>query len=250
MTVHLFGATSSPSCPAFCLRHVVDIFGADYSTEARDTIRRNFYVDDCLVSVLTKEKAVVLIEEVSEMLKRAGFNLTKWVCNKEHVLQNVQENKRTTTIKSVPTASTADERVLGINWNVATDEFRVKTKLASKLDTRRGVLSMSHSFFDPMVFIVPVLLEPKLPMRELSEREWDVALKSDEVERWEFGSSRCNTSKILKLIVALNQGFPTCGTRTTGGTRKLFKWYARDFPKMQKKNRFHGILPNTFVLHN
>ena len=93
----------------------MDTFGADYSTKARNTIRRNFYVDDYLVSVRTEEEAGVLIQEVSEMLKRAGFNLTKWICNKGHVFQIVEENKRATTMKSVPTASTADERVLGIN---------------------------------------------------------------------------------------------------------------------------------------
>ena len=34
----------------------------------------------------------------------------------------------------------------------------------------------------------------------------------------------------------LVQGFPTCGTRTTGGTRKLSKWYARSFSKNAKKS--------------
>ena len=37
------------------------------------------------------------------------------------------------------------------------------------------------------------------------------------------------------ILYCLDQGLPTCGTRTTGGTQKLFKWYARYFPKMQKE---------------
>ena len=40
---------------------------------------------------------------------------------------------------------------------------------------------------------------------------------------------------ILRPCFSLNQGFPTCGTRTTGGTRNLFWWYARYFPKIQKE---------------
>jgi len=29
--------------------------------------------------------------------------------------------------------------------------------------------------------------------------------------------------------VYLDQGFPTCGTRTTSGTRRSLRWYARNF---------------------
>ena len=57
-----------------------------------------------------------------------------------------------------------------------TYEFCVKIKLASKAYTRRGVLSMSHFLFDPMGFVAPVLLEPKLLMRNISDREWDEAI--------------------------------------------------------------------------
>ena len=45
--------------------------------------------------------------------------------------------------------------------------------------------------------------------------------------------------------ILLTQGFPTCGTRTTGGTRKLSKWYARCFPKMHKKCLFSQKLSHT-----
>ena len=47
----------------------------------------------------------------------------------------------------------------------------------------------------------------------------------------------CKIEKLLTetKLNLLNRGFPTSGTRTTGGTRKLFKWYARHFSKMQKE---------------
>ena len=137
------------------------------------------------MSVQTEEEAVNLIHEVSEMLQRAGFNLNKWVCYSKHVFRNVEEDKRASIMRSLPIDSIVNERVLGVNWNVAKDEFRVKVKLSSKPYTRRGILSMWHSLFDPMGFVAPVLLEPKLLMRELSGREWDEALQPDEVERWE-----------------------------------------------------------------
>ena len=47
MNVHLFGATSSPSCANYSLRCTAEEFGDGYDDESRSTINRNFYVDDC-----------------------------------------------------------------------------------------------------------------------------------------------------------------------------------------------------------
>lgn len=62
MLVHLFGATSSPSCAGFCLRKAADEFEGEFDPATIETIRKNFYVDDCLKSVTETEKAVKLIE--------------------------------------------------------------------------------------------------------------------------------------------------------------------------------------------
>ena len=35
--------------------------------------------------------------------------------------------------------------------------------------------------------------------------------------------------------VTLDQWFPTCGTRTTNGTRKPPRWYARYYPEIYMK---------------
>ena len=37
MKVHLFGASSSPSCDAFCLRQTVVMYGDEYSEKTADT---------------------------------------------------------------------------------------------------------------------------------------------------------------------------------------------------------------------
>jgi len=52
MTVHLFSATSSPSCAAYSLKSTARENAASCSPEAVKTVERNFYVDDLLKSVL------------------------------------------------------------------------------------------------------------------------------------------------------------------------------------------------------
>ena len=73
MKVNLLGASSSPSRAAFCLRQTVVMYGNTYYKKAADTIRRNFYVDDCLVFCETPEKAITLIREMMKLLKACGF---------------------------------------------------------------------------------------------------------------------------------------------------------------------------------
>ena len=50
MTTHLFGGVWSPSCANYALRCTAEDFKDAYPDEVRETVRRNFYVDDCLKS--------------------------------------------------------------------------------------------------------------------------------------------------------------------------------------------------------
>ena len=45
--------------------------------------------------------------------------------------------------------------------------------MAVKAFTRRGLLSMVSSIFDPLGFVAPILTAPKLWLRELKEQDWD-----------------------------------------------------------------------------
>ena len=51
MQVHLFGATSSPSCAGFALHKTVEDNQQDFDSDVGQTVLDNFYVDDCLKSV-------------------------------------------------------------------------------------------------------------------------------------------------------------------------------------------------------
>ena len=46
MTVHLFGATSSPSCANFALRKTAKDNATESNSQAVETVLKNFYVDE------------------------------------------------------------------------------------------------------------------------------------------------------------------------------------------------------------
>ena len=79
--VHLFGSLSSPSCANFCLRKTADDHKDSFDEEVVKTVKRNFYVDDCLKSTTTVNEAVKLSGDLSKLLGKGGFHLTKWMSN-------------------------------------------------------------------------------------------------------------------------------------------------------------------------
>lgn len=77
MTVHLFGATSSPSCCNFALHRTAEKHKDGFPPKVAETVMKNMYVDDCLTSVSTKEDAKSLIQDISTLCQMGGFRLTK-----------------------------------------------------------------------------------------------------------------------------------------------------------------------------
>ena len=88
MLIHLFGATSSPSCASFALRQTAEDNKNYFDPVTVETVQRNFYVDDCLKSVETEEEANELQEELRLLLSQGGFHLTKFMSNSMKVLES------------------------------------------------------------------------------------------------------------------------------------------------------------------
>ncbi|KAK3541659.1 hypothetical protein QTP86_034663, partial [Hemibagrus guttatus] len=81
MVVHLFGATSSPSCANFALRRCAEDNKDFFTQQVFETIMYSFYVDDCLASVASEQEAIFLYKDLKNICAKGGFHLTKWISN-------------------------------------------------------------------------------------------------------------------------------------------------------------------------
>lgn len=97
MMVHLFGATSSPSCCGYALRRVAQDNRLGMGENILYTIRRSFYVDDWLQSFNTSEDAAKTVKDLRVLLAESGFRLTKFVSNHQDSLSLVPEVDKLTT---------------------------------------------------------------------------------------------------------------------------------------------------------
>ena len=113
MLVHLFGATSSPSCASFCLKKTASDNQGDFDVETITTVDRNFYVDDCLKSVPATDKAARLSGQLRELLSRGGFRLTKWISNDRNVIATVPVTERAPSVVNLDLEDLPVERTFG-----------------------------------------------------------------------------------------------------------------------------------------
>ena len=170
MEVHLFGATSSPSCASFCLRQVARDFGHLHDPLTSDIVTNSFYADDCLVSFKSEEEATRIVEKLTQLLKKGGFYLTKWATNNPKVLSSISEKERSAELQNLEFHEASNQRVLGIQWILKEDEFAFNVLLPLKSLTRRGVLSAISTLFDSLGFVAPITLEPKLLLQDLRKK--------------------------------------------------------------------------------
>ena len=81
-----------------------------------EAVRRNFYVDDCLVSVATVEQAQSFAKDLKYLLLQGGFSLKKWASNYHEALVKLPEDDLAPSVQNLNLGS-ADEyeqRVLGV----------------------------------------------------------------------------------------------------------------------------------------
>ena len=187
MTVHLFSAKSSPSCASFCLRQTAKEFAKYYDPQISEIVFKNFYVDNCLISVKSEQCAVKVVHDLRALLLKAGFNLRKWLSTSNVMMQTIPENEKSKPIKNAMPSTALKECVMGINWCVSSDEFFFNVKVPSSSATKRQILAFTNSLYDPLGFVLPVVLRTRLIYSEVCRAilDWDEPLLGSHLQQWE-----------------------------------------------------------------
>lgn len=122
---------------------------------------------------------------MTEALKSCGFRLTKWLSNSCEILKCFP-NTETVINVNLDLNKLPTERVLGMLWNPNTDYFTFKVVNKPSPETKRGILSLTSSIFDPLGILTPFILEGKLIIQFLwkSKVDWDEEIPTELKTRW------------------------------------------------------------------
>ena len=186
LQVHLFGKIDSPCCANWALRSSttrvegkeVQAF-KDLSEENKsivaEAVTEKFYMDDLLSSFDETEDAEETCLNVSKVVKGRKFRLTKWLSNDPKFLEAMPAEDVSPKITSRKLESLPHERTLGVWWDPYKDEFFFKVEMREHQKTKRGLLSFLSSIYDPLGFLAPLLIAPKITLQSMWKEKvgWD-----------------------------------------------------------------------------
>ena len=147
--------------------------------QAAKAVFDSFNVDDFLKSFASVDKAIEVMTKLVEMMKRVGFNLTKFITNSESVF----ESKHGDIAFANPSFSDVGSvSVLGLNWDTRDDTFSVSRGVSNDLPaklTQQKILSSVSSVYDPLGIVAPFTNRGRLILKELwcgVGQSWDTVV--------------------------------------------------------------------------
>ena len=143
------------------------------------------------MSLPDEESAADFVDAIGRLLAEGGFRLHKWMSTSRKVIMSINPTERAGSVKEISgDTDLPSDRALGMNWDVERDSFifdiDITRKAAEQAVTRRSMLSTTASLFDPLGFLSPVLLIPKMIMQQLCrlKLDWDEPAPVDLERQW------------------------------------------------------------------
>ncbi|KAJ8911369.1 hypothetical protein NQ315_011662, partial [Exocentrus adspersus] len=188
-----YGTKSASFLAIRCLHEVASECEGDHPIIAK-IIKRDMYVDDLLTSVDSREEAMYIRENITNIFRKRGFELRKWKSNDASILSELNANSDSNVVDFVA-CKESDAKTLGLSWKCDRDvlTYRVPLENESKRVqiTKRTILSKIATIFDPLGLISPCIIIAKTLLQRLWSENltWDQSLPDSILHSWlEFAS--------------------------------------------------------------
>lgn len=197
MRVLIFGATCSPALAGSVKN--INAKQQNVAEDIRDAIINKHYVDDYLDCCDDLQESITRIKGVIACHKEAGFEIRNFVSNSNAIIKSLPEESRAQGLQVNLDMVGNQEKVLGIWWDVATDNLTFKINplklpesvaTLAKLPTRRQALSVLMSVYDPLGMATPFTVKGKIMMQNLCPPEkgesWDDSIPEEQRFAWMY----------------------------------------------------------------
>lgn len=184
-----YGTASAPYLAIRSLHYLADQYIDKYPIGAT-AIKSSFYVDDLLCGADDSVTLETLKHQVTEVLQRGNFPLSKWRSNHPDFMETQSTKELNFTDDFITTT-------LGVIWQQNSDTFlfTFTPKQVNMSITKRTILSMASSLFDPIGLLSPLVITAKIILQELwiLKLDWDESIPQHLHHAWKncldsFGS--------------------------------------------------------------
>ncbi len=173
----------------YCLRRAAQEGLEEFGQDALQFVEQDFYMDDGLKSLPSAEMAIDLLKRTQDMLAGSNLKLHKLASNSKEVMGVFPSEDYANSMKELDlgVSSLPMQRSLGLLWNLDTDCFNFHIQKDRRPYTRRGLLSVINSLYDPLGFVAPITVQGKVLLRELTVNaaDWDASLPVNKQKVWE-----------------------------------------------------------------
>ena len=207
--VHIFGNRPSPAIAIYGLRHAMKLTSRNSNTEADRYVSQSFYVDDGLYATDQAEDAVQVLKEARSRLAKFKIRLHKISSNSKSLLKAFPQSECSEEMVDFCPETDLVQRTLGVSWQPGPDRFVISVNMDdSKPFTKRGVLSMVGSVYDPLGFVAPVTLQGRLLQRRFltAQTDWDEPLPEEWKADWKKWVSELKDLNGVKIPRDLGLG--------------------------------------------
>ncbi|XP_017470360.1 PREDICTED: uncharacterized protein LOC108362040 [Rhagoletis zephyria] len=182
-----FGINSAPYLAIRTLLQLADDVESSFPI-ASNTLRKCMYVDDVLAGGHSVDSTIKARDEISEVLRSAGFPLRKCTSNCQEILKDIPKTDLLSE-DFLAFEDTSTVKALGIRWNAHTDLFYFMARPLEEHNTitKRAILSAIAKLFDPLGWLAPIVIVAKILMQSiwLEGTDWDDTVSATILERWQ-----------------------------------------------------------------
>ncbi|XP_037929168.1 uncharacterized protein LOC119663631 [Teleopsis dalmanni] len=189
-----YGTASAPFLATRSLQYLADKFETQYPIGAA-LIKSSFFVDDFLGGADSIDQLTNIRHQLTAILQKGCFDLDKWHSNHHDFISD-------TTTKSLNLDTDTVTSALGIKWHQMQDVFLFSFNAQpGHIVTKRTILSLASSLFDPLGLLAPIILVAKIMMQELwlLRVDWDESVPQNLHSAWKTFIQDLTTLSSVKV---------------------------------------------------
>ncbi|KAL6730055.1 hypothetical protein Aduo_001051 [Ancylostoma duodenale] len=173
-----FGVNASPFLLGMSIKYGLSR-QKEIDSNIYDELERNLYVDNVLMTDESTESFVRKYHTCKRIFSEMSMNLRQFLTS---------DSKCNQEIKKEDLSTSKSPKILGILWNPKNDKLSITCKLKyCPKPTKRKVLQYTHATFDPLGYLIPLLVPAKIYLQDLwkRNRKWDDLLTPEEDRAWQ-----------------------------------------------------------------
>ena len=187
----VFGVTSSPFLLNATIKHHLNKYSCIETIKAVvEVLLNDLYVDDLVSGVSSISEGKHFFNVAKRIMSEGVFELRKWVTNSPELSAHMKAQDKPshsgstgddlTYFESMSHTERTNKTVLGVTWDTKSDEFvfnfdSLLDKCHRMSNTKRELLSVSASVFDPLGILAPITARIKTIFQLLcrDQLDWD-----------------------------------------------------------------------------